>query len=210
MFFRSSCAYAEIQEYLGRIPPKIQKFSHFSLVSLSPRTRSRPDAERIRQGEGHMSCPPKTAFERSDLTENPSSEDRVLRQRRKETPDRIPPKRMIIRIDLTAGVYFHFLYYVYVVFIASSTGEVSANSSSPRVYGGFIFPKSCALQCPVCVEFLRHIICGSDIHNALACVLSGIRGEHCTYLLSELKRRVWPLRQRARKLRLNGHRRPGL
>ena len=92
-FFRSSSAYAKIQDYLGRIPPKIQEFAHFSLVSLSPPTRSRPGAERIRQGEGRLSHPPKTALERSYLTENSNSESRILRPRRKKTPDRIPPKK---------------------------------------------------------------------------------------------------------------------
>ena len=72
------------------------KFAHFSLVSLSPRTRSRPDAERIRQGEGRLSRPPKTALERSYLTEKCSSENRILRPRRKKTPDRIPPPKNII------------------------------------------------------------------------------------------------------------------
>ena len=45
------------------------KKAHFLLVSLSPHTRSRPGAERIRQGEGRLSRSPKPAPERSDLTE---------------------------------------------------------------------------------------------------------------------------------------------
>ena len=49
--------------------PKYNNFLHFSLVSLSPHPRSRRGAERIRQGEGRWSRPPKTALERSDLTE---------------------------------------------------------------------------------------------------------------------------------------------
>ena len=95
-----------------RIPPKIQHFAHFSLVSLSPRTRSRPDAERIRQSEGGWSRPPKTALERSYLTENSSSENRILRPRRKKTPDRIAPPKMIYYIfDLPYSVdkLMHFL-----------------------------------------------------------------------------------------------------
>ena len=64
-FVQALHMYAKIQEKLGRIRPKIQKIAHFSLVSLSPRTRSRPDAERIRHGEGRLSRPPKTALERS-------------------------------------------------------------------------------------------------------------------------------------------------
>ena len=52
-----------------RVPPKIYFLVHFSLVSLSPHTRSRPGAERIRQGEGRWGRPSKTALERSDLIE---------------------------------------------------------------------------------------------------------------------------------------------
>ena len=43
--------------------------AYFSLVSLSVYPRSRRGAERIRQGEERWSRPPKTALERSDLTE---------------------------------------------------------------------------------------------------------------------------------------------
>ena len=46
--------------------PKLYKYSH---VSLSVYLRSRRGAERIRQGEGRWNLPPKTALERSDLTE---------------------------------------------------------------------------------------------------------------------------------------------
>ena len=70
-----------------------KKFAHFSLVSLSPRARSRPSAERIRQSEGRLSRPPKTALERSYLTEKFSPENRILRPRRKKTPARIPLKK---------------------------------------------------------------------------------------------------------------------
>ena len=52
-----------------RVPFKIQIFERFSLVSLSIHPRSRRGAERITQGEGRWSHPPKTALERSDLTE---------------------------------------------------------------------------------------------------------------------------------------------
>ena len=72
---------------------QIQETAHFSLVSLSIYPRSRRRAERIRQGEGRWSRPPKTALEPSYLTENSSSENRILRPRRKITPDRIPPKK---------------------------------------------------------------------------------------------------------------------
>ena len=73
--------------------PKYKKKAPFSLVSLSVYPRSRRGAERIRQGEGRWSRPPKTALERSYLTGNSSSENRILRPRRKKTPDRIPPSK---------------------------------------------------------------------------------------------------------------------
>ena len=70
-----------------------KKKAHFSRVSLSVYPRSRRGAGRIRRGEGRCSRPPKTALERTYLTENSSSENRILRSRRKKTPDRIPPKK---------------------------------------------------------------------------------------------------------------------
>ena len=80
-----------------KIQPKSLKFlldmryfCNFSLVSLGIRPRSRRCAERTRQGEGRRSRPPKPALERSDLTENSSSANRILRPRRKKSPDRIP------------------------------------------------------------------------------------------------------------------------
>ena len=48
---------------------KIQQVCNFSLVSLSIYPRSRQGVERIGQGEGRWSLPPKTALERSELTE---------------------------------------------------------------------------------------------------------------------------------------------
>ena len=71
---------------------KIKK-GHFLIVSLSIFPRSRRGAERIRQGEGRWSRPPKTKLERSYLTENSSSANRILRPRRKKTHDRIPEKK---------------------------------------------------------------------------------------------------------------------
>ena len=65
-------------------------FCNFSLVSLGIRPRSRRCAERTRQGEGRWSRPPKPALERSYLTGNSSSANRILRPRRKKTLDRIP------------------------------------------------------------------------------------------------------------------------
>ena len=74
----------------------MQFFCNFSLVSLSIRPRSRRGAERIRPGEGRLSRPPKTALERSYLTENSSSANCILRPRRKKMPTQSPKKRMII------------------------------------------------------------------------------------------------------------------
>ena len=51
-------------EYCSR-----KRIVRFSLVSLSIHPRSLRGAERIRQGERRWSRPPKTALERSDLTE---------------------------------------------------------------------------------------------------------------------------------------------
>ena len=65
-------------------------FCNFSSVSLGIRPRSRRGGERTRQGEGRWSRPPKTAVEISYLTENSSSTNRILRPKRKETPERIP------------------------------------------------------------------------------------------------------------------------
>ena len=59
-------------------------FCNFSLVSLGIRPRLRRCAERARQGEGRWSRPPKPALERSYLTENSSSANRIFRPRRKE------------------------------------------------------------------------------------------------------------------------------
>ena len=59
-------------------------FCNFSLVSLGIRPRSRRGAERTRQGEGRLSGPPKPALERSYLTENCSSTNRILKPRHKK------------------------------------------------------------------------------------------------------------------------------
>ena len=70
---------------------KTQKFAHFSLLSLSLHPCSRRGAERIRQGEGRWSRPPKTAHERSDLTEKfQSRESHTTEAETKKTPDQIP------------------------------------------------------------------------------------------------------------------------
>ena len=53
-------------------------FCSFSLVSLGIRPRSRRCAERTRPGEGRWSRPLKPALERSYLTENSSSANRIL------------------------------------------------------------------------------------------------------------------------------------
>ena len=68
-------------------------FCNFLLVSLGIRPRSLRGAERTRQGEGRWSRPPKPSLERSYLTENSSSANRILKPRRKQTPDQIPGKK---------------------------------------------------------------------------------------------------------------------
>ena len=65
----SRSADGKIQPKVREYVLKIQHFSNLSLVSLSPHSRPRRGAERIRQDEGRWSRPPKTALERSDLTE---------------------------------------------------------------------------------------------------------------------------------------------
>ena len=79
-------------------------FRNFSLVSLGIRPRSRRCAERTRQGEGRWSRPPKPALERSYLTGNSSSANRILRPRRKKTPDRTPEKKNDL---IYSGVYVY-------------------------------------------------------------------------------------------------------
>ena len=115
-FFRSSSAYICQDPGIARQDPRIAraytaqntKNAHFSLVSLSPRTRSRPGPERIRQGEGRLSRPPRTALERSYFTENSSSENRILRPRRKKLLTESPAKRMIIYIFIYIFSHFYF------------------------------------------------------------------------------------------------------
>ena len=65
-------------------------FSHLPLVSLSPHPRSRRGAERIRQGEGRWSRPPKTALERSNLTVKFQFRESHTEAETKKTPDQIP------------------------------------------------------------------------------------------------------------------------
>ena len=68
------------------------KKAYFSLVSFFVYPRSRRGAERIRQGEGSWSLPPKTALERSHLTEKFQSENPILRPRRKKLLTESPKK----------------------------------------------------------------------------------------------------------------------
>ena len=77
----------------GVYRPKYQKKRTSRFLAQRVYPRSRRGAERIQQGEGRWSRPPKTALERSYLTDNSSSENRILRPRRRNTPDRIPPKK---------------------------------------------------------------------------------------------------------------------
>ena len=60
------------------------------------RPSSRRCAERTRLGEGCWSRPPKTALERSYLTENSSSANRILRPRRKKLLTESLKQRMIL------------------------------------------------------------------------------------------------------------------
>ena len=74
-------------------------FCNFSLVSLGIRPRSRRCAERIRQSDGRLSRPPKTVHERSYLTGNSSSANRILlRPRRKKLLTEYQKKRMILYV----------------------------------------------------------------------------------------------------------------
>ena len=79
-------------------------FSNLSIVSLGVRPRSRRGTERTRQGEGRWNRPPKPALERSYLTENSSSANRILRPRRKKLLTESLTKIMI--------VYYIFIYLV--------------------------------------------------------------------------------------------------
>ena len=56
VFFVQALLMPRSKNSSGVYRPKYQNL-HFSLVSLSPRTRSRPGAERIRQGEGCLRPP---------------------------------------------------------------------------------------------------------------------------------------------------------
>ena len=68
-FLLSTSSYIKDTKNNGRVPFQIQKFARLSLVSLNIHPRSRRGVERIGQGEGRWSRPPKTALERRDLTE---------------------------------------------------------------------------------------------------------------------------------------------
>ena len=61
-----------------------------AFVSLSLHLRSPRRAERIRQGKGRRSRRPKTALERSDLTENFQFRESHTEAETKKTPDQIP------------------------------------------------------------------------------------------------------------------------
>ena len=61
-----------------------KKKTRFSLVSLSVYPRSRRGAERIQHSEGRLGRPPKTALERSYLTETYSYENRILSRDKKK------------------------------------------------------------------------------------------------------------------------------
>ena len=104
---------------------KIQHKTNFSLVSLSVYPRSRRCAERIRQGEVRWSRHPKTALERSFLTEDSSSENRIFRRRREKTPHRILPKRMIIYIFMSC---IFMCIYIWVADLYRQRGHTPGNT----------------------------------------------------------------------------------
>ena len=77
---------------IWRVPFKIHFFARFSLVSHGIHPRSRRGAERIRQGEGRWSRPPKTALEQSDLTEKFQFSFKPCRRQAKQTLESMPPQ----------------------------------------------------------------------------------------------------------------------
>ena len=86
----AGAAYVKMQPKVRDYLIKIQNFSNFSLVSLSLHPRSRRGAERIRQGKGRWSRPPKTALERSDLSGKFQFRESRTEVETKKTPDQIP------------------------------------------------------------------------------------------------------------------------
>ena len=77
-------------------------------ISRSPRSASARVHVEVRNGygraEGVGAAPLKTALERSYLTENSSSENRILKPRRKKSPERILPKT---NDHIYIYIYFH-------------------------------------------------------------------------------------------------------
>ena len=72
-------------------------FAHFSLVSLNPRTRSQPDAERIRQGKGRFMPPPDDGARTKPFDPEfqfPGSHTKA--ETKKKLLTEYPPKRMVI------------------------------------------------------------------------------------------------------------------
>ena len=84
-----------------RVPFKIHLFARFSLVLLSIHPRYRRGVERIRQGEGRWSRPPKTVLDRSDLNEKFQFRASHTEAETKTTPDRIHKKILIIYICIS-------------------------------------------------------------------------------------------------------------
>ena len=66
---------------------KVQHFCNLSLVSLTLYPRPLRGAERTRQGEGRWSLPPKTALERSDLTEKFQLRESHTEAKTNKTPE---------------------------------------------------------------------------------------------------------------------------
>ena len=88
-FILSTSPYIKIRRKLERTVHNAKNCA--LLACLAQRhSRSRPGAERIRQGEGRWSRPPKTALKRSGLTEKFQFRESHTEAETKKTPDQIP------------------------------------------------------------------------------------------------------------------------
>ena len=145
-------------------------FCNFSLVSLGIRPRSRRCAERTRQGEGRWSRPPKAALERSYLTENSTSANRILRPRRKITPDRIPETKEWLYI------YPSILTMVPLYCMLSSRSPRRARHHLPSFSNSVpASPVPCAERCKPCPVALVPTLGYSAFHSQPLHLLKSIR-----------------------------------
>ena len=102
-FIRSSSADVKIQPKAREYLFKIRHFNNFPLVSLSPHPGSRRGAERVRQGEARWIRLPKTALERSDLTEKFQFRESHTEAETEKTPGQIPvlsKARIVMYVDV--------------------------------------------------------------------------------------------------------------